>query len=82
MASKLDWIASGRYILASTRQRNKVGIAFWRIRKTVSCRYEVTDSTPWLLGDDGLERWPMFETLETAKLWCEAADARLLEGVR
>ena len=82
MASKLDWIASGRYILASTRQRNKVGIAFWRLRKLANGRWDASDSTPWLLGDDGLERWPMFETIETAKLWCEAADEKLAGGVR
>ena len=82
MASKLDWIASGRYILASTRQRNKVGIAFWRLRKLANGRWDASDSTPWLLGEDGLERWPMFESVEMAKLWCEAADERLAGGVR
>ena len=82
MASKLDWIASGRYILASTRQRNKVGIAFWRLRKLANGRWDASDSTPWLLGEDGLERWPMFDTAEMAKLWCEAADGRLVGGVR
>ena len=68
--------------MASTRHRNKVGIAFWRIRKVVSGRYNVTDSTPWLLGEDGLERWPQFDSAEMAKLWCEAADERLAGGVR
>ena len=82
MASKLDWIASGRYILASTRQRNKVGIAFWRLRKLANGRWDASDSTPWLLGEDGLERWPMFDTAEMAKLWCEAADEKLAGGVR
>ena len=82
MASKLDWIASGRYILASTRQRNKVGIAYWRLRKLANGRWDASDSTPWLLGEDGLERWPMFESVEMAKLWCEAADERLVGGVR
>ena len=82
MASKLDWIASGRSILASTRQRNKVGIAFWRLRKLANGRWDASDSTPWLLGDDGLERWPMFDTAEMAKLWCEAADEKLAGGVR
>ena len=82
MASKLDWIPAGPHFVASTRHRNRVGIAYWRIRKTVSCRYDVTDSTPWLLGEDGLERWPMFESAEAAKLWCEAADERLAEGGR
>ena len=80
MTTKLDWTPAGPYLIASTRHRNKVGIAFWRIRKTVSCRYEVTDSTPWLLGEDGLERWPMFESPEAAKLWCEAADQKLAGG--
>ena len=82
MATKLDWTPAGPYVVASTRQRNKVGIAFWRLRKLANGRWDATDSTPWLLGDDGLERWPMFETVETAKLWCEAADERLLEGMR
>lgn len=80
MTTKLDWTPAGPYLIASTRYRNKVGIAFWRIRKTVSCRYDVTDSTPWLLGEDGLERWPMFESADMAKLWCEAADERLSGG--
>lgn len=82
MTSKLDWMPVGPHYVASTRHRNKVGIAFWRIRKVVSGRWEVTDSTPWLLGDDGLERWPMFESPEAAKLWCEVADERLAGGVR
>lgn len=82
MASKLDWIPAGPHYVASTRYRNKVGIAFWRIRKVVSGRWEVTDSTPWLLGEDGLERWPMFESADMAKLWCEAADEKLAGGVQ
>ena len=80
MTTKLDWTPAGPYLIASTRHRNKVGIAYWRIRKVASGRYDVTDSTPWLLGEDGLERWPMFETAETARLWCEAADERLAGG--
>ena len=82
MTTKLDWTPSGPYLIASTRYRNKVGIAFWRIRKLRSGRWDATDSTPWLLGDDGLERWPQFESVEAAKLWCEAADERLVGGGR
>ena len=82
MANKLDWTSSGRYLVASTRQRNKVGIVFWRIRRLPNGRWDATDSTPWALGDSGLERWPMFESAEMAKLWCEAADERLVEGAR
>lgn len=82
MTTKLDWTSSGRYLVASTRQRNKVGIVFWRIRKLPNGRWDATDSTPWALGDSGLERWPMFESAEMAKLWCEAADERLVEGNR
>lgn len=82
MATKLNWATAGPYVLASTRQRNKVGIAFWRLRKLANGRWDASDSTPWLLGDDGLERWPMFDTAEMAKLWCEAADERLVGGAR
>ena len=82
MATKLDWRNIRGQFVASTRHRGKVGIAFWRIRKVASGRYDVTDSTPWLLGEDGLERWPMFESPEAAKLWCEAADEKLAGGVR
>ena len=82
MTTKLDWAAAGPYVIASTRQRNKVGIAFWRLRKLANGRWDASDSTPWLLGDDGVERWPMFDTAEMAKLWCEAADERLAGGVR
>ena len=82
MTTKLDWTLSGRYLVASTRQRNKVGIVFWRIRRLPNGRWDATDSTPWALGDSGLERWPMFESAEMAKLWCEAADERLVEGAR
>lgn len=82
MANRLDWTPAGPYLIASTRHRNKVGIAYWRIRKIVSGRYDVTDSTPWLLGEDGLERWPMFESADMAKMWCEAADERLVGGAR
>ena len=82
MASKLDWKPSGPYYVAPTRHRDKVGIAFWRIRRLHNRRWDAADSTPFLLGEDGLERWPMFETAEMAKLWCEAADERLVEGKR
>ena len=82
MASKLDWTPAGPYLIASTRHRNKVGIAFWRIRRLHNRRWDATDSTPFLLGEGGLERWPMFESAEMAKLWCEAADDRLAGGVR
>ena len=82
MTTKLDWTTAGPYVVASTRQRSKVGVVFWRIRKLTSGRWDVTDSTPFALGDSGLERWPMFDTIETAKLWCEAADERLVGGVR
>ena len=82
MTTKLDWTPAGPYLIAATRYRNRVGIAFWRIRKVVSGRYDVTDSTPWLLGEDGLERWPQFDSAEMAKLWCEAADERLAGGGR
>lgn len=82
MASKLDWTPAGPYLIASTRHRNKVGIAFWRIRRLPNSQWDATDSTPWLLGEDGLERWSMFDTAEMAKLWCEAADERLAGGGR
>ena len=82
MTTKLDWTTAGPYVVASTRQRNKVGIAFWRLRRLPNGRWDASDSTPWLLGDDGLERWPMFDTLEAAKQWCEAADEKLPGGVR
>ena len=82
MTNRLDWTPAGPYLSASTRHRNRVGIAFWRIRKFANGRWDVSDSTPWLLGEDGLERWPMFESAEMAKLWCEAADERLAGGVR
>ena len=82
MTNRLDWAPAGPYLIASTRHRNKVGIAFWRIRKLTSGRWDVTDSTPFALGDSGLERWPMFDTLEAAKQWCEAADEKLPGGVR
>ena len=82
MATKLDWAPAGPYLIASTRYRNKVGIAFWRLRKLANGRWDASDSTPWLLGEDGLERWPMFESADMAKLWCEAADERLAGGVR
>lgn len=82
MTTKLDWTTAGPYLIASTRQRNKVGIVFWRIRKLPNGRWDATDSTPWALGDSGLERWPMFDSAEMAKLWCEAADERLVEGNR
>ena len=82
MATKLDWTPAGPYLIASTRYRNKVGIAFWRIRRLHNRRWDAADSTPFLLGDDGLERWPMFDTAEMAKLWCEAADEKLVGGLR
>ena len=82
MASKLDWTPAGPYLIAPTGHRNKVGIAFWRIRRLPNGRWDASDSTPFLLGEDGLERWPMFDTAEMAKLWCEAADERLVEGAR
>ena len=82
MTTKLDWKPSGPYYVASTRHRDKVGIAFWRIRRLHNRRWDAADSTPFLLGEDGLERWPMFESAEMAKLWCEAADEKLAGGVR
>ncbi len=82
MATKLDWAPSGPYLIASTRQRNKVGIVFWRIRRRSNGRWDATDSTLWALGDSGLERWPQFDSAEMAKLWCEAADEKLAGGVR
>ena len=82
MASKLDWIPAGPHLIASTRYRNRVGVAFWRIRRLGTGRWDATDSTPFLLGEHGLERWPQFDSAEMAKLWCEAADERLAGGVR
>lgn len=82
MASKLDWYPAGPYLIASTRHRNKVGIAFWRIRRLPNGRWDASDSTPFLLGEDGLERWPQFDSAEMAKLWCEAADEKLAGGAR
>ena len=82
MANRLDWTPAGPYLIASTRYRNRVGIAFWRIRRLGTGRCDATDSTPFLLGEHGLERWPQFESAEMAKLWCEAADEKLAGGVR
>ena len=82
MANKLDWTPAGPYLIASTLHRNKIGIAYWRIRRLPNGRWDATDSTPWLLGEAGLERWPMFDSADMAKLWCEAADERLAGGVR
>ena len=82
MASKLQWTTAGSCRVASTRHRDKAGVAYWRIRRLPNGRWDATDSTPWLFGRDGVERWPMFDTAEMAKLWCEAADERLAGGVR
>ena len=82
MASKLQWTTAGPFRVASTRHRDKAGVAYWRIRRLPNGRWDATDSTPWLFGEDGVERWPMFESPEAAKLWCEAADEELAGGVR
>lgn len=82
MANKLDWAPAGPHLIASTRQRNKVGVVFWRIRRLRNGRWDATDSTPWALGDSGLEPWPAFESAEAAQAWCEAADEKLAGGKR
>ena len=82
MTTKLDWTPAGPFQVAPTRQRDKIGIVFWRIRRLPNGRWDATDSTPWALGDSGLESWPTFDTAEAAKAWCEAADEKLAGGVR
>ena len=74
--STLCWVDYEDHWEAVSNHHPHWGFLMWRVAGTATGA-SVARSTPYLLTLLNLTDWPKFETIKTAKLWCQQQDTAL-----